>query len=53
MSELETLWEKLKKNESNSLLKRYLTTDLYLALKNKKTTLGATLADVIRSGKAA
>ena len=51
MSDLPELWDKLSKNESKSLLKKHLTEERYNALKDKKTKLGGTLADCIRSGK--
>lgn len=47
---LEELWTKLKNGESHSLLKKYLTEDVYKKLKDVKTKLGGTLADCIRSG---
>lgn len=45
------LWDKLNKGESKSLLKKHLTPELYEQLKDKKTSLGGTLGDCIRSGK--
>lgn len=47
MADLEQLWSKL---QHQSLLKKHLTPKLYEQLKTKKTTLGGTLADCIRSG---
>jgi hypothetical protein len=47
---LEELWTKLKNGESHSLLKKYLTEDVYKKLKDVKSKLGGTLADCIRSG---
>lgn len=44
------LWEKLNKGESKSLLKKHLTPELYEQLKDKKTGLGGTIGDCIRSG---
>lgn len=37
-------------NDCHSLLKKYLTKDVFEQLKNKKTGMGATLLDVIQSG---
>lgn len=51
MSELADLWGKLSGGESKSLLKKHLTKEVYEKLKDKKTKLGGTLADCIRSGK--
>lgn len=50
MSELADLWGKLSGGESKSLLKKHLTKEVYEKLKDKKTKLGGTLADCIRSG---
>lgn len=51
MSELEELWKNLHDGESRSLLKKHLTPEVYKLLKDRKTKLGGTLADCIRSGK--
>lgn len=51
MSDLASLWKRLRENASKSLLKKHLTPDRYEKLKNRKTKLGGTLADCIRSGK--
>ena len=51
MSELEELWKNLHEGESWSLLKKHLTPEVYKLLKDRKTKLGGTLADCIRSGK--
>lgn len=51
MSELEELWKNLYDGESKSLLKKHLTPEVYKLLKDRKTKLGGTLADCIRSGK--
>ena len=48
---IDELWEKLSKSDSTSLLKQYLTPDVYAKLKDKKTSLGGTLAHCINSGK--
>jgi len=37
--------------DCKSLLKKYLTREVVDKLKNRKTALGATLLDVIQSGK--
>jgi hypothetical protein len=37
-------------SDCHSLLKKYLTRDVFDKLKNKKTAMGATLLDVIQSG---
>lgn len=51
MSDLEELWKKLKEaKDCKSLLKKHLTEERYNQLKDKKTSLGGTLADCIRSG---
>ncbi|KAJ8315076.1 hypothetical protein KUTeg_007226 [Tegillarca granosa] len=47
---VEELFKKLDEGESHSLLKKYLTKDLFLELKDKKTKLGGTLKDCIISG---
>merc|ERR1712150_336209 len=44
------LWEKLNKGESHSLLKKHLTPELFEKLKSRKTKLGGTIYDCIRSG---
>ena len=52
MSDLEELWGKLKNaKDCKSILKQCLTQEIYDQLKDKKTSLGGTLADCIRSGK--
>merc|ERR1712142_1169442 len=43
-------FKKLQSTESNSLMKKYLTSQVFNLLKDKKTSLGATLLDVIQSG---
>jgi len=51
MSDLQQLWGKLSAATScKSLLKKHLTPQVYEKLKNKRTKLGGTLADCIRSG---
>jgi len=49
---IEEAWAKLKSTESKSLLKKYLTQEIFDKLKGLKTGLGATLLDVIQSGVA-
>ena len=48
---LEEHWNKLRNNASDSLLKKHLTEELYGQLKDKKSPLGGTLLDCIKSGK--
>ncbi|XP_064598124.1 arginine kinase-like [Liolophura sinensis] len=51
MSDLPQLWKKLRATkESKSLMSKYLTPEIYEKLKDKKTKLGGTLTDCIRSG---
>lgn len=49
---MDALYTKLKdaKEGCHSLLKKYLSQDVYDNLKDKKTGLGGTLLDCIRSG---
>ncbi len=50
--ELDSMFKKLSEAENcNSLLKKHLTKDVFESLKEKKTSLGGTLADCIRSGE--
>lgn len=52
LEKLEAGFAKLKDSNSKSLLKKYLTQELFDQLKTKKTpTFGSTLLDVIQSGK--
>lgn len=52
LDKLETGFKKLEASDSKSLLKKYLTKEVFDALKTKKTpTFGSTLLDVIQSGK--
>jgi hypothetical protein len=44
------MYDVLTKSDAKSLLKKCLTQDVFDQLKDKKTSKGATLADVIRSG---
>lgn len=51
LEKLEAGFTKLQASNSKSLLKKYLTKEVFDALKNKKTpTFGSTLLDVIQSG---
>lgn len=51
VKKIEDAYKKLQEHpECKSLLKKYLTQDVVDKLKYKKTQLGATLYDVIRSG---
>jgi hypothetical protein len=47
---LDAAFKKLQGTESKSLLKKYLTPEIFDKLKGLKTSLGATLLDVIQSG---
>ncbi|KAL5009651.1 hypothetical protein ScPMuIL_011956 [Solemya velum] len=50
-TDVEGLWKKLQAaKDSKSLLKKHLTEAKFNALKGKKTSMGGTLADCIRSG---
>lgn len=51
LEKLESGFAKLAASDSKSLLKKYLTKDIFDSLKNKKTSFGSTLLDVIQSGK--
>ncbi|XP_060082030.1 arginine kinase-like [Ylistrum balloti] len=50
IEDVEVLWDMLQKGETKSLLKKHLTTEVYEKLKDKKTSLGGTLAQCINSG---
>lgn len=50
MEKLEAAWTKLQATESKSLLKKYLTPEVYDACKGKKTSFNSSLLDVIQSG---
>ncbi|XP_049818974.1 arginine kinase isoform X3 [Aethina tumida] len=45
-------FEKLQKSDSKSLLKKYLTADVFQALLHRKTSFGSSLLDCIQSGVA-
>ena len=51
LEKLEAGFQKLEASDSKSLLKKYLTRELFDSLKTKKTSFGSTLLDVIQSGK--
>lgn len=52
IEKLEAGFKKLEAaTDCKSLLKKYLTKSVFDQLKDKKTGLGATLLDVIQSGK--
>lgn len=52
MGEVAELWAKLDgSSDCKSILKKCLTKEIYEQLKDKKTSLGGTLADCIRSGE--
>lgn len=44
-------WCSLIESDSKSLLKKYLTEEIFNELKNKKTSFGSTLLDCVQSGK--
>lgn len=50
ISKLEEGFKKLSSSTSTSLLKKYLTKDIFDSLKNKKTSFGSTLLDCVQSG---
>lgn len=50
LDKLEAGFSKLAASDSKSLLKKYLTKEVFDALKTKKTGFGSTLLDVIQSG---
>ncbi|KAF7272514.1 arginine kinase-like [Rhynchophorus ferrugineus] len=50
LNQLQTGYEKLAKSDSGSMLKRFLTKDVFDKLKFKKTSFGSTLLDCIQSG---
>jgi len=51
LAKLEKGWEALSSSDSKSLLKKYLTKEVFDGLKNKKTSFGSTLLDCVQSGK--
>ncbi|XP_044256680.1 arginine kinase isoform X1 [Tribolium madens] len=50
LEKLEAGFKKLEASDSKSLLKKYLSRELFDKLKTKKTSFGSTLLDVIQSG---
>nr|XP_045618567.1 uncharacterized protein LOC123770574 [Procambarus clarkii] len=52
LQKLEEEYEKLRDMESHSMMKKYLTPDVFEKLKRRVTLNGATLLDVIKSGLA-
>jgi len=50
LEKLEAGFAKLAASDSKSLLKKYLTKEVFDALKNKKTSFGSSLLDCIQSG---
>lgn len=50
LEKLEAGFKKLEASDSKSLLKKYLTREVFDNLKTKKTSFGSTLLDVIQSG---
>ncbi|XP_069141300.1 taurocyamine kinase-like [Argopecten irradians] len=50
VGDVDELYKMLKEGQTNSLLKKYLTQEVFDELKDKKTSLGGTLAQCINSG---
>ncbi|KAK4872238.1 hypothetical protein RN001_016362 [Aquatica leii] len=50
LDKLEAGFKKLHDSDSKSLLKKYLTKEVFDNLKTKKTSFGSTLLDVVQSG---
>lgn len=50
LDKLESGYAKLAASDSKSLLKKYLTKEVFDQLKTRKTSFGSTLLDVIQSG---
>ncbi|XP_050093332.1 arginine kinase isoform X2 [Anopheles aquasalis] len=50
LEKLEAGFAKLAASDSKSLLKKYLTKEVFDALKNKKTSFGSSLLDCVQSG---
>lgn len=51
LEKLEAGFAKIQASDSKSLLKKYLTKEVFDSLKNKKTpSFGSTLLDVVQSG---
>lgn len=51
LTKLDDLYKKLIESDSKSLLKKYLSRDIYDLLRDVKTPMGSTLLDCIKSGK--
>lgn len=51
LQKIEVAYKAFLRTESKSLLKKYLTRDVFDKLKFKKTTFGSTLLDCVQSGK--
>lgn len=50
VGDVDELYKMLREGQTNSLLKKYLTQEVFDELKDKKTSLGGTLAQCINSG---
>lgn len=50
LDKLESEFAKLESSDSKSLLKKYLTREVFDKLKTKQTTFGSTLLDCVQSG---
>lgn len=50
-AKMESGWCALSSSDSKSLLKKYLTKEVFDQLKDKKTEFGSTLLDCVQSGK--
>lgn len=50
LDKLESGYAKLAESDSKSLLKKYLTKEIFDQLKTRKTSFGSTLLDIIQSG---
>lgn len=50
-AKMEKGWSSLASSDSKSLLKKYLTKEVFDQLKEKKTSFGSTLLDCVQSGK--
>lgn len=50
LNKLEKGWTSLCSSDSNSLLKKYFTKEVFDQLKNKITSIGTTLLDCVQSG---
>lgn len=50
LDKLESGFAKLAESDSKSLLKKYLTKEVFDQLKTRKTSFGSTLLDVVQSG---